>query len=116
MCIRDSGYTVGDTVQIFGADQSEYNGTFTVTSRTNTTFTYDLASAPAVNTATGFMLSRLLIDDGNSGWSWVSFADGLGKSMELINPSLSNNDGQNWSASNTLQGTPGTANSVNSAN
>src|SRR4051812_494320 len=110
------GYVTGDIIQIFGAAQSEYNGTFTITSVTNTTFTYEMASAPAVTTATGFILSRHLIDHGNSGWSWVSFADGLGKSLELINPTLSNNDGQNWSASNTLQGTPGTSNSVASAN
>src|SRR6185436_6377392 len=110
------GYVSGDTVQIFGASQSEYNGTFTITSVTNTTFTYEMASAPAVTTATGFILSRRLTDHGHSGWSWVSFADGLGKSLELINPNLGNNDGQNWSASNTLQGTPGVANSVNSAN
>ncbi|HEV8606951.1 MAG TPA: lamin tail domain-containing protein, partial [Tepidisphaeraceae bacterium] len=112
----DHGYTNGDTVQIFGADQPEYNGTFVISSVTNTSFSYTMASAPAGSAATGFILSRRLIDRGNSGWSWVSYADGLGNSLELINPALSNNDGQNWGASSILQGTPGSANSIASAN
>src|SRR3954470_9452469 len=38
----DHGYTTGDTVQIFGANQSDYNGTFTITGTTNSTFTYEM--------------------------------------------------------------------------
>src|SRR5438067_4282063 len=110
------GYVNGDTVQIFGADQPEYNGTFVIGGVTNTSFTYTMASAPSATTATGLILSRYLIDHGHSGWHWVSFADGLGKSLELRNPTLSNNDGQNWGASTPDQGTPGAANSIASAN
>src|SRR5882762_3692754 len=40
----DHGYTNGDTVQIFGADQPEYNGTFVISSVTNTTFQYTMAA------------------------------------------------------------------------
>jgi hypothetical protein len=31
-----------------------------------------------------------LTDDGHQGWSWTSLADGLGSSLELINPNLPN--------------------------
>jgi hypothetical protein len=46
------------------------------------------------------------------GWVWVKEHDGFGKSLELINPNLSNNDGQNWAASRATNGSPGVANSV----
>jgi hypothetical protein len=51
-------------------------------------------------------------DLGHQGWKWLAEHDGLGKSVELINPSLPNLYGQNWAASIPLGGTPGTANSV----
>src|SRR3954471_5274922 len=34
-------------------------------------------------------------DLGHRGWTWYSPADGLGKSMELRNPNLGHNEGQN---------------------
>lgn len=37
----------GDTVIIAGADQTEYNGTFTITVLTDTTFTYAVSGTPA---------------------------------------------------------------------
>src|SRR5688572_21472257 len=46
------------------------------------------------------------------GWEWFSEADGFGKSLELINPALPNDSGQNWAPSLVLNGTPGAANSV----
>lgn len=46
------------------------------------------------------------------GWVWLAEHDGLGKSLELINPNLSNNPGQNWASSRPTNGTPGAANSV----
>lgn len=46
------------------------------------------------------------------GWQWTSPADGLGKTLELINSSMANTYGQNWSASVDVGGTPGRANSV----
>ncbi|MEO7317738.1 MAG: lamin tail domain-containing protein, partial [Chthoniobacteraceae bacterium] len=51
-------------------------------------------------------------DFGHRGWGWNSDADGLGKSLELINALFDNNVGQNWKPSVTAQGTPGVANSV----
>ena len=51
-------------------------------------------------------------DFGHRGWGWNSDADGLGKSLELINALFDNNQGQNWKPSTTAQGTPGVANSV----
>ncbi|HWI58899.1 MAG TPA: lamin tail domain-containing protein, partial [Bacillota bacterium] len=41
------------------------------------------------------------------GWQWTTPADGLGKSLELINANLPNHYGQNWSASAPDGGTPG---------
>ncbi|MGI9242605.1 MAG: lamin tail domain-containing protein, partial [Verrucomicrobiales bacterium] len=35
--------------------------------------------------------------NGEDGWTWNSQADGSGSSLELRNPALSNNSGQNWS-------------------
>ena len=51
------------------------------------------------------------------GWDWATPANGGGKSMELRNPAVSNDNGQNWAASTSATGgTPGAANSVLSAN
>lgn len=52
------------------------------------------------------------LDRNHRGWTWYKEHDGLGKSLELINPLLSNNSGQNWAASAVTNGTPGRANSV----
>ncbi|MFZ0035145.1 MAG: lamin tail domain-containing protein [Sedimentisphaerales bacterium] len=46
------------------------------------------------------------------GWEWSDAHDGGGKSLELINPELSNEYGQNWAASDVNDGTPGATNSV----
>jgi len=51
-------------------------------------------------------------DRGYRGWDWFAEHDGRGKSLELINPNFSNNNGQNWASSIAAQGTPGQANSV----
>ena len=55
-------------------------------------------------------------DRGHRGWDWVSEHDGGGKSLELINPMLPNEYGQNWTASNSTDGTPGMINSVFTTN
>ena len=55
------------------------------------------------------------LDRYQRGWQWVDDHDGGGKSLELINPNLSNQYGQNWAASLTDEGTPGSANSVAAA-
>jgi hypothetical protein len=59
---------------------------------------------------------RGLNDGGYQGWKWLSTADGLGKSLELINVNLPNEHGHNWLPSITVNGTPGVANSVASTN
>jgi len=51
----------------------------------------------------------------HQGWDWLAEHDGSGRSLELINPGLSNRHGQNWKASTAEAGTPGAANSVFSA-
>lgn len=52
----------------------------------------------------------------NQGWTWADDADGGGSSVELINHRLPNDSGQNWASSTVIEGTPGAANSVASAN
>ena len=49
---------------------------------------------------------------GHRGWIWESEHDGEGMSLELVNPGLTNEHGQNWAASLVNGGTPGTINSV----
>ncbi|MBI5385529.1 MAG: lamin tail domain-containing protein [Verrucomicrobia bacterium] len=109
------GYTPGDVVQISGADQSQYNGLFTVTSAGSAAFTYNVPGSPA-SPATGHIFCRLIVDSGSAGWSWFTAAGGFGSSLELINPALPNTAGQNWLASTNLSGTPGAPNSVRATN
>jgi len=52
------------------------------------------------------------LDHGHRGWLWSDLHDGGGRSLELINMALPNEYGQNWTASLTTNGTPGTTNSV----
>jgi len=52
------------------------------------------------------------LDFEHRGWEWSNSHDGGGKSLELINPSFTNEYGQNWSASLIDLGTPGKVNSV----
>jgi hypothetical protein len=113
--IPDHGYQNGDTIQISGADQPEYNGTFTVSNVAASTFTITVSGSPAT-TATGHLIARRLTDLGHQGWSWTSLADGLGSSLELVNASLPNEFGQNWKFSTVWGGTPGAPNSTQSAN
>ena len=57
------------------------------------------------------------LDNNHRGWVWSDAHDGNGSSLELINPSMSNEYGQNWGASTGGgQGTPGSQNSVYAAN
>jgi hypothetical protein len=50
------------------------------------------------------------------GWDWLTDHDGLGSSLELMNPALPNNYGYNWSASTAVNGTPGRVNSTYGTN
>ncbi len=55
---------------------------------------------------------RGVFESGFRGWEWLATHDGLGRSLELVNPNLANNNGQNWAASRVTNGTPGLVNSV----
>ena len=55
------------------------------------------------------------VDYNHRGWLWSNEHDGGGKSLELINPALPNEYGQNWSASDSNGGTPGASNSAAAA-
>lgn len=55
------------------------------------------------------------VDRGHRGWLWSDLTDGGGRSLELVNPALPNEHGQNWAASRLGGGTPGLANSVAAA-
>src|SRR3954454_4066848 len=50
------------------------------------------------------------------GWDWTSAHSGTGKSLELINPTIHENSGQNWAPSTVDNGTPGLANTVRNTN
>ena len=52
------------------------------------------------------------LDENHYGWVWSDAHDGDGNSLELINPAISNEYGQNWAASLGNEGTPGAENSV----
>lgn len=51
------------------------------------------------------------LDSGHRGWIWFNEADGEGASMELMNPSLTNKQGQNWRPTGVGGETPGEMNS-----
>ncbi len=51
-----------------------------------------------------------------NGWDWDSKTTGGGYTIELRNPLLSNNNGQNWLASAVVNGTPGQPNAALSTN
>ena len=111
-------YVSGDRIQVFGADQADYNGSFTVTGTTGgggppcTACTYTLPRTPAAATATGYITLRLLTDQRIQGWGWSNPADGFGSTLELCSPALRPAQPQNWRASLAKDGTPGRANSV----
>jgi hypothetical protein len=109
------GYANNDQVVISGATPPEYNGRFVVTGVTPGTFNIAVSGSPATP-ATGSILSRQVLMLGSSGWSWFCAADGFGSSLELINPSLPSDSGQNWLVSSSQHGTPGRANSVLNTN
>ncbi len=55
------------------------------------------------------------LDYNHRGWMWSSAHDGDGESLEVVCTAISNTSGQNWKASTTGHGTPGTANSVSAS-
>ena len=55
------------------------------------------------------------VDFGHRGLTWNTDADGGGKSIELLNPKLSRDEGGNWAPSAAVGGSPGAANSGRSS-
>jgi len=53
---------------------------------------------------------------GRQGWEWFADHDGVGHSLELIQPRLPNDYGQNWGSSQLPGGTPGAPNSITQSN
>lgn len=111
------GYTIADRAEdkvyrIAGADQAEFNGEWTVTAVTRDTMTFTIPGSSTVATGTITVRKK---DAGHYGWEWYTPADGGGMSLELINPAMSNNNGQNWGAGTIVGGTPGAANSIRAA-
>jgi hypothetical protein len=56
------------------------------------------------------------VGSATEGWTWVSTASTGGASLELINPLLPRDRGQNWRRGSTAGGTPGAANTGASNN
>ena len=50
------------------------------------------------------------------GWDWLSLANGGGRTLELRNPAINHDNGQNWQVSAVAGGTPGAANGAASTN
>jgi hypothetical protein len=108
-------YATGNTIRIAGANEAAFNGEFSITVINRDTFTFSIStSAPAA--ATGTEITAQYKDYNHYGWDWYSPSDGHGYSLELINPQMKVNQGQNWGASTILGGTPGVANSIAATN
>lgn len=54
--------------------------------------------------------------DSLGGWSWVTGANGSGRTLERRNPLVAKDSGQGWAASTAAGGTPGAANSTATTN
>jgi len=69
----------------------------------------DSKDNPLLFDAEGNLVTYMYYDDGGAGemFEHAAGADGLGYSLELIDPTLSNHDPLNWQASGGLGGTPG---------
>ena len=74
-----------------------------------------IRSPPALGLRRGNAAAELR-DNNHYGWQWYQPADGQGKSLELINPAMAVNEGENSGPSTVDGGTPGTANSIASSN
>ncbi len=70
----------------------------------------DSQDNPLLFDADGNLVTYMYYDDGEAGemFEHAAGANGLGYSLELIDPALSNHDPLNWKASGGIGGTPGT--------
>lgn len=71
------GYTTGDSVGIDGADQAEYNGTFTITVTDANTYTYSITGSPASPATTSGTLQSGV-------WSNPDYPDFANCDVEII--------------------------------
>jgi hypothetical protein len=55
---------------------------------------------------------RGVLSFSHKGWDWYTDADGAGKTLELRNPGLGIDCGQNWGVSAVVGGSPGAVNSL----
>lgn len=88
------GLSVGDTVTVSGAGQAAYNGSFTVTGVTLTTFTYTVVGAP-VTPATGTITASVTLYSPYSdpapydGYTLFSARSCIDKALMMINKKTS---------------------------
>jgi len=92
----DTPYSNGDEVEIQGADQSEYNGSFTLTYVSDTVFTYTVSGTPAtpatgtitaspvLGAATDGVFASTLFSDVDTNQEYIALAQ-LDK-VTLVNP------------------------------
>ena len=64
----------------------------------------------------GDWATRVRTGASDTGWTWLAQADGGGRSLELCNPGMAGNNGQNWLPSTAADGSPGVRNSHNTNN
>src|SRR5665213_1640293 len=62
--------------------------------------------------ATRYLTTNYVAAYGQLSWEWFAPHDGLGSSLELMNPALPNGYALNWGSSTTFNGTPGEPNSI----
>ncbi|MFT3787346.1 MAG: hypothetical protein QM770_14460 [Tepidisphaeraceae bacterium] len=79
------GFQTGDSITVSGADQSAYNGSFTITGVTTDSFTYTAASTPSAATATGTITVTNTTSGRDIGWAdndqVVTWTNGMGEVM-----------------------------------
>lgn len=72
------GYVNGQQVVVFGADQADYNGTFTITNVTANTFDYEVANSPATPATGSVGLHPGSNTTNGINVNWVSVANATG--------------------------------------
>ncbi len=93
-----------------------WTGTLSNNSETITLSDATGSEADSVTYATDGDWAQRIRETQFNGWDWVTPANGSDHTVEVRNPAISNDNGQNWLASVAPGGTPGAANSVASSN
>jgi hypothetical protein len=114
-----AGYLVVRTTNVAGFTYTNYESTL---SHSRETIEIENAAGQVIDSVffaeegDWGVRQRQAPDLGYQGWTWFNPADGLGRSLELMNPRLPNDFGLNWSPGSLSNGTPGAANSVFTTN